>query len=79
MKATCIGLLVFFTCDIPEPPKPTAVVCPPVIEWPADLQKRAAAELKALPPGAALRKVVPLAIDQRDINRRCKAAAPPKK
>jgi hypothetical protein len=50
-----------------------AIVCPPVIEWPADLQRRAAAELRALPKGSALSEVARRAIEQRDVNRRCVA------
>jgi hypothetical protein len=51
----------------------SVVVCPPVIEWPADLQKRVATELRTLPKGSALREVVQRAIEQRDVNRRCVA------
>lgn len=28
--------------------------CPPVVEYPAEFQQRAAAEVEALPPGAAI-------------------------
>lgn len=28
--------------------------CPPVVEYPAEFQRRAAAEVEALPPGAAI-------------------------
>lgn len=72
----CFGFLVYMHCQLAEPPKPTVVVCPPVVEWPSDLQKRAAQELGNLPPGAALNDVVALAIRQRDVNRRCKAPKP---
>lgn len=48
-------------------------MCPPVIEWPADLQKRVAKELRTLPGDSALREVVRRAIEQRDVNRRCVA------
>lgn len=67
----CFGLLVY-ACPIEEPPKTTTVVCPPVIEWRADLQKRAAAELRTLPSGSATAELVARAIEQRNVNRRCK-------
>jgi hypothetical protein len=51
----------------------SVVVCPPVIEWPADLQRRVAQELRTLPSESALREVVRRAIEQRDVNRRCVA------
>lgn len=72
MKAICYGFLGFvMECQFEQPPKPTTVVCPPVIEWRADLQKRAAAELKALPKGSATAELMDRAIEQRNVNRRC--------
>lgn len=77
----CFGFLVFMECTSPTPEKTVTVVCPPVIQWPADLQKRAAVELGTLPPGAALNDLVALAIRQRDVSRRCDQSgkAPKKK
>lgn len=70
MIIECIGFIVVH-CTIPD--NPTVVVCPPVIEWRADVQKRAAAELRALPKGSALAELTARAIEQRDVNKRCKA------
>ena len=72
MKTICFGILVMF-CEPMESPKSVTVVCPPLIEWSADLQRRAAAELRALPFAAASRQLIARAIEQRDVNRRCKA------
>lgn len=69
MIIECIGF-IYITCKFPDA---TAVVCPPVIEWRADLQKRAAAELRTLPKGSALAELTNRAIEQRDVNKRCKA------
>jgi len=71
MKGTCIGLLVFFQCEFEPPPQTTTVVCPPVIEWRADLQKRAAQELRTMPKGSATSELIARAIEQRNVNRRC--------
>jgi hypothetical protein len=71
-KINCFGFLFFFQCELPG--KTTTVVCPPLIEWPTDLQRRAALELGAMPPGAALRSLVPLAIEQRNVIRRCRTS-----
>jgi hypothetical protein len=68
----CIGLLLMF-CEPQVAARGAVIVCPPVVEWSADLQRRAAAELRALPKGSALREVVQRAIEQRDVNRRCAA------
>lgn len=68
----CFGLLLM-VCETATTGGGSVVVCPPIIEWPADLQKRAAVELRALPKGSALREVVQRAIEQRDVNRRCVA------
>lgn len=65
----CLGL-----CPLPHATTTTIVVCAPVVPWPDDMQKKAAGELRALPADAALRKLVPLAIQQRDLNRRCEEA-----
>jgi len=72
----CWGFLFYMSCALPQPG--TVVICPPVVEWPADLQKRAAGELRKLPPGSALGELTARAIDQRNLVRRCKesAAAP---
>jgi len=70
----CFGILIML-CQ-PEAASTgvgSVVVCPPVIEWSADLQRRVAAELRALPQGSALREAVQRAIEQRDVNRRCVA------
>ena len=68
----CFGILVMF-CQDPTTGGGSVVVCPPVVEWPADLQRRAAEELRTLPKDSALRDVVRRAIEQRDVNRRCVA------
>lgn len=68
----CFGILLVF-CEPQVASRGAAIVCPPVVEWSADLQKRAAGELRALPRGSALREVVQRAIEQRDVNRRCVA------
>jgi hypothetical protein len=69
----CFGLLIMFCEASASTGGGSVVVCPPVVEWPADLQQRAAKELRALPEGSALREVVRRAIEQRDVNRRCVA------
>lgn len=71
----CFGLLVMM-CDVPLPlPSPgPVVVCPPLVEIPADLQRRVADELAKLPPGAALNEFVVLSVRQRDVVRRCNTA-----
>lgn len=69
----CFGILVMFCQPEASTSGGSVVVCPPVIEWPADLQKRVAAELRGLPRDSALREVVQRAIEQRDVNRRCVA------
>lgn len=68
----CVGFLFFFTCQNPTPPQTTNVVCPPLIEIDAGTQKRTAAELRALPPGSALRAFVARSIEQRDVVKACK-------
>lgn len=74
MKILCIGLLIFNVCDVPDPPKPTTVICPPVVEWKTSDQMAAAASLNALPVGHPLRKMAAIAVKQRDIMRACQKA-----
>lgn len=69
LKLTCTGFLFWMECTAPAPP--SVVVCPPVVQWEGDLQKRAAKELRQLPPNSALGTLTARAIEQRDINRRC--------
>jgi len=71
MKCFCFGLLLLYQCECQEPPKTTTVVCPPVIEWRVDLQKKAAAEIRTLPKGSATQQLITRAIEQRNVNRRC--------
>lgn len=72
LKMTCTGFLFWMECVAPAPPRTTVVSCPPLVQWEEGLQKRAAAELEALPPNSALRALTARAIKQRDIIRRCK-------
>lgn len=65
----CFGILVMFC--MPGATSPTTVVCPPIIEVPAAMQKRVASELRAMPKDAALREYVARSIEQRDVNRAC--------
>jgi hypothetical protein len=69
---TCTGfafIVASITCEVP--PQPTAIVCPPVVEWRAVDQKAAGAALAALPAGHPLRTMGVVAIKQRDLNKRC--------
>jgi hypothetical protein len=68
----CFGILLVF-CEPQVASRGAVIVCPPIVEWSADLQRRAAVELRVLPKGSALREVVQRAIEQRDVNRRCVA------
>lgn len=68
----CVGFLFYMNCKMPEPPHTNTVVCPPIIQIEPDLQRRAATELKGLPPGAALRSFIARSIEQRDVLRRCR-------
>jgi hypothetical protein len=75
---TCTGfafIIASITCELP--PQPTAVVCPPVVAWPAAKQQAAAAELRKLPAGHPLREMGVVAIKQRDVVKACKGAAAP--
>lgn len=72
---TCMGfafIVASITCELP--PQPTAIVCPPVVEWSAAKQKAAAAELRKLPAGHPLRDMAVIAIKQRDVVKACEAA-----
>lgn len=69
----CFGILVT-VCQVPDPPKPTVVVCPPLVEWRAPDQRAAAAELRKLPAGHPLRKMAAVTVDQRDAIRTCEKA-----
>lgn len=73
MNVICWGFLgIVSVCDVPDPPKPTAVICPPVIEWKKADQQAAAEALANLPAGHPLRKMSVVAIRQRDVNRACR-------
>jgi hypothetical protein len=62
-------------CLLPaEPPKPTVVVCAPLVEWPAADQRAAAARLKQLSPGDPLRKMAVVTVKQRDLVKACEKA-----
>lgn len=74
MKTVCFGLLVVMFCEGNDTPKPTSVICPPVVEWKAPDQQAAAAALKELPPGHPLRKMASVTVQQRNINRACTGA-----
>lgn len=80
MTSACLGeLVVIFGVNVcfgplAAPVRPSVVVCPPVVEWSASLQKRLAAELRASPADSAVRAAVALAVQQRDLNRRCVSA-----
>lgn len=82
MSPLCLGLEVIVLgarLCLGEPQaaaQTTTIVCPPLIEWSTELQKRAAAEIRALPPGAALPQLVARAIEQRDVVRACRPTAP---
>jgi hypothetical protein len=67
----CVGF-IYMTCTMPMPSHTTTVVCPPLIEISADVQKRAREELLQLPPNSGLRRFVARSIEQRDVVRRCK-------
>jgi hypothetical protein len=71
MTATCVGFLFFMNCEFQEPPKRTTIICPPIIEWKVDIQKRAAAEIRTLPKGSASAELMARAIEQRNVVRRC--------
>ena len=73
MNVVCIGILVT-VCQIPDPPKPTSVVCPPVVEWKTADQQAASVSLRGLPPGHPLRKMAIVAVKQRDLIKRCRAS-----
>lgn len=74
---TCLGFLVMFNCQVPDPPKPTVVVCPPVVEWSAQDQAAAAAELAKLPAGHPLRAMAIVTVKQRDVVKACQRARGP--
>lgn len=68
----CFGILVM-VCQDKEPPKPTVVICPPVVEWRAADQAAAATELQKLPAGHPLRTMAVKAIKQRDLVKTCQS------
>lgn len=71
----CFGLLVVMFCQQPDPPKPTAVVCPPLVEWNVGDQQSAGAELAKLPAGHPLRKMAVVAVKQRSVVTACQKAS----
>lgn len=73
MNVVCIGILVT-VCSFPDPPKPTSVICPPVVAWSGADQKAAAVSLGGLPAKHPLRTMAIVAVKQRDLARRCAAA-----
>lgn len=73
MNVVCIGILVM-VCQFPDQPKPTSIVCPPVVEWSQADQIAAARELNSLPKSHPLRKMAVAAVKQRDVVRACQKA-----
>lgn len=65
----CIGLLLM-VCTAAEPPRAPAVRCPPLAAYAAATQRRAAAELRRLPPGSDLARLV---ADYGTLRARCRA------
>jgi hypothetical protein len=53
-----------------EPIVVTVARCPPLVDYPADTQKKAAAELRALPPGST---VATLVADYGTTRAKCRA------
>lgn len=70
---TCVGLIFIMQCQMPEPPRPTVVVCPSLVPWEAAEQAAAADALAALPAGHPLRRMATVTVKQRDLVRRCRA------
>lgn len=70
----CFGIGILMACNVPDPPRPTSVVCPPVVEWRTADQKAAAKELEKLPAGHPLRVMARNAVKQRDLVKTCNSA-----
>lgn len=70
MSMTCLGFLVFFSCQMPT--AAPAVVCPPIRTWTREFQKQVAAEMRAAPK-SALAQVAVQSIGDRDVARACAA------
>jgi hypothetical protein len=68
---TCVGLLVWFACELPRP-APPVVVCPPVKTWSARQQGELADAIARLPPGSPLRRAMREHIQLRDQLRKCR-------
>ena len=66
----CFGLLVVMWCSEPPAPRIPAVRCPPLVTYPATVQKGAAEELRRLPTGSPVRRLV---TDYGDLRSRCRA------
>jgi hypothetical protein len=68
----CIGLIVMkcFT----ETAGGVTVECPPLRTWTPAFQRQVAAELRTVPKGSAMARVVVDAIGDRDVIRACRAA-----
>lgn len=64
----CIGLLIM-ACTT-EPVRAPAVRCPPLAAYSAETQRRASAQLRALPPGSDLARLV---TDYGTMRARCRA------
>jgi len=65
----CIGILVMW-CGAAEPPRAPAVRCPPLVQYERQVQSAAAAELRGLPPGSAVARLV---TDYGTLRARCRA------
>lgn len=65
----CLGLLLM-VCTAAEPTRAPAVRCPPLAAYAPDVQRRAAAELRRLPPGSDLAR---LTADYGTMRARCRA------
>lgn len=65
----CLGLL-FVWCTAPEPAAVPAARCPPLAAYDAATQRAAAAELRRLPAGSDLARLV---ADYGTLRARCRA------
>ncbi len=77
MNSFCV-LMLFgagLLCNGGESSHTTTVVCPPVREWTPAFQKKAGAELRALPQGSLVGAIVVDAIGDRARAKACKDKA----
>lgn len=66
---TCIGLVFVLWCDEPAARLPAAR-CPPLVDYDRTTQDAAARQLRGLPAGSPVRRLV---TDYGDLRRRCRA------